>query len=512
MFESIKTRTGKHGKWILLALIAVVLATLISLTALGLGSDAKATTGSVSVIVMKADKTTAAEELVAKLGGKITSDLDIINAFGADVPQDAVATLAASDAVRGVTPDGRVESTSYYYTTPGTYAGSNYYLDTLGVRKAWTLKDASGRSLNGQGIGVAVVDSGLTQTSSRAFTRIIDREHFSWTSWTDNDLFGHGTHVAGIIAGNGAGSTNNQFAGIAPGVNLIGLKVCDDQGYARESDAVEALQWIYDNRTRYNIRVVNLSINCGQNIDYDESPLDAACEILWFNKIVVVVSAGNKGGVADTYNTADAPPANDPFVITVGATDENGTAIRTDDQEASWSARGNAADSSKKPEILAPGAHIVSTLAPGSKWSNLAAKCRVGTDYVVASGTSMAAPMVVGTVALLLQDEPNLTPDQVKYRLLNATTDQVGCKPYLNAYAVVTSNTTQSENTGHDVSDLLTTGYLPVDFNNSTNWDSVKWNSVKWNSVKWNSVKWNSIKWNSFMWNSVMWNSVMWNS
>jgi serine protease AprX len=508
MLESIKTRTGKRGKWILLALIAVVLATLISLTALGLGSDAKATTGSVSVIVVKADKTTAAEELVAKLGGKITSDLHIINAFGADVPQDAVATLAASDAVKGVTPDGHVESTSFYsYTTPGNYAGLNYYLDTLGVRNAWTLKDANGKPLNGQGIGVAVVDSGLTQTSSRAFNRIVDREHFSYGSWTDNDLFGHGTHVAGIIAGNGEGSTDDQFAGIAPNVNLIGLKVCDDQGYARESDAVAALQWIYDNRIRYNIRVVNLSINCGQNIDYDQSPMDAACEILWFNKIVVVVSAGNKGGVADSYNTADAPPANDPFVITVGATDENGTALRTDDQEASWSARGRAVDGSRKPEILAPGAHIVSTLAPYSSWSRLAATSRVGTGYVVASGTSMAAPMVAGTVALLLQDEPNLTPDQVKYRLLNATGDKVGSKPYLDAYAAVTSNTTQSENTGHDASNLLTTGYAPVNFDNSTSWDSVKWNSVKWNSVKWNSVKWNSIKWNSFMWNSVMWNS-----
>jgi serine protease AprX len=260
------------------------------------------------------------------------------------------------------------------------------------------------------------------------------------------------------------------------------------------------LQWIYENHSRLNIRVVNLSLNTTTEQSYNVSPLDAACEILWFNGIVVVASAGNRTPVSNSsYNTANASPANDPFIITVGASDEKGTSNRADDAIGSYSSSGITSNGFAKPDIIAPGSNIYSVLSKSSSWStDYPARLDSTGEYFRLSGTSMAAPMVTGAVALLLQDEPNLTPDQVKYRLTH-TGSTLGGYPYLDVYAVVTGTTTQSANTGLYASQLLSSGSEPI-----------AWNSVGWNSVGWNSVGWNSVGWNSVGWNSVGWNSTFW--
>jgi serine protease AprX len=206
------------------------------------------------------------------------------------------------------------------------------------------------------------------------------------------------------------------------------------------------------------------------------------------------------------------PPANDPFVITVGATDDKGTSAISDDVVASFSAYGKSESGFDKPDLVAPGTNIVARIVNsnmGLAAAHPANKVYNG-QYFRMSGTSMAAPVVSGAVALLLQDEPNLTPDQVKYRLkatankswtgYNASKAGAG---YLDVYAAVTGTTTQSANTGQKASSLLTTGTAPV--NSSVSWNSVSWNSVSWNSVSWNSVSWNSVSWNSVSWNSDYW-------
>jgi serine protease AprX len=221
---------------------------------------------------------------------------------------------------------------------------------------------------------------------------------------------------------------------------------------------------------------------------------------LWFNKIVVVASAGNQGG--GVY-----PPANDPFIITVGATDDKGTNSLSDDVIASFSAYGTTSDGFSKPDLVAPGKNIVARLVNTNMGLAKAHPSNVisGT-YFKMSGTSVAAPVVSGAVALLLQDEPNLTPDQVKYRLMatanKSWTSYNSVKAgagYLDIYAAVNGTSTKNANTGINASQLLWTGSRPV------TWGSVSWNSVSWNSVSWNSVSWNSVSWNSVSWNSDYW-------
>jgi serine protease AprX len=354
--------------------------------------------------------------------------------------------------------------------------------------------------LQGQGVTVAVVDSGAVKNKDLG-GRLIASANFNKAYHNSADRYGHGTFVATIIGGDGRHS-GSQYIGIAPKTNLLNLRVSDDQGMATESDVVSALQWLYEHKDRYNIRVVNLSLNSSVAQPYGTSPMDAAVEVLWFNGIVVVVSAGNNGAAA-LY-----PPANDPFVITVGATDDRGTPNLNDDVVAPFSAYGVTEAGVVKPDLVAPGTRLIAFLSDNRMLTigKLHPENRVNDYYFRMSGTSMAAPIVSGAVALLLQDEPNLTPDQVKYRLTatankswsgySTTTAGAG---YLDIYTAVHAATAESANTGVPASQLLWSGSEPI-FWGSVNWNSVNWNSVNWNSVNWNSVNWNSVNWNSDYW------------
>ena len=439
----------------------------------------------IAVIVQKAEASDRAEQLAKSLGGAITRDLRIINAFAAEMTAEAALELAASPAVRWVSLDASLEQAGKPAPAPAPVT-NNTYLETLGVRNLWNM------GVNGTGIGVAVIDSGITNSLDVPLKRSAT---FNPNSMSTQDYYGHGTHIGGIVAGTGALSAG-KFMGVAPGVNLISLKVCDETGMAYESDVVAAMQWILGNRAQYNIRVVNLSLNSTVQQSYHTSPLDAAAEILWFNGFVVVASACT-ASPNTPIDLIKAAPANDPFIIVVGATDEKGTSAYTDDTAADFGAYGVTGEGFIKPDIFAPGANIISVLSGQSSWDETAPDRVVDGTYFRLSGTSMAAPMVTGTVALLLQDEPNLTPDQVKYRLLKATSRSLARKvgkntysiPYLDSYAAITGTTTQSANTGLTASQLLWTGSEPI------TWGSVAWNSVAWNSVAWNSVAWNSVFW-----------------
>lgn len=459
---------------------------------------------SVQVIVQKLVQDSSLESRVAQLGGTVTKNLRIINAFAAELPAKAVPELAQAPGVRWISLDAATVSTACSKCIDTTNL-KNAYVRAIGADKLWNASPY----LQGQGIGVAVVDSGVAEHDDLK-GRIVASVDLRSKPILPEDWYGHGTHVAGIIGGNGTKSNGNRI-GVAPRVNLISVQISDHQGAASTSDVVAGLQWVYNNRTKYNIRVVNLSLNSSVSESYHTSPLNAAVEILWFNKIVVVVSAGNNGS-ATLY-----PPANDPFVITVGATDDKGTTAIKDDVIASFSAYGTTKDGIAKPDLVAPGTNIISPLSDiATTVFSQHPKHRVGApgdatyfSYFRMSGTSMAAPVVSGAVALLLQDEPNLTPDQVKYRLKATAIKDTALWPgytakkagagYLDIYAAVNGTTTESANTGMAASRLLWTGSQPL------NWSSANWNSANWNSANWNSANWNSANWNSANWNSTYW-------
>ncbi len=408
---------------------------------------------------------------------------------------DAVGLRVTSAPGLDVSPSGPKEKPPKGFVDTSKLV--NIYPQVIRATEVWNEAPAW---LQGQGVTVAVVDSGIGKHKSLAKRRFRSI-NFNEGYHNSTDRYGHGTFVAAILASDGK-QLDGKYLGVAPQAYLLNLRVSDDQGMATESTVIEALQWALENKDKFNIRVVNLSLNAAAPQSYHTSPLDAAVEILWFNGIVVVVSAGNNGD-ATLY-----PPANDPFVITVGATDDRGTLDLSDDVVASFSAYGVSEAGAVKPELVAPGRNIVAEL-PGSDKVTMGKKHpsnREGKALFRMSGTSMAAPMVAGAVALLLEDEPNLTPDQVKYRLMaTANSNWPGYDPvkagagYLDVYAAVHGTTTESANTGIQASQLLWTGDDPV------NWNSVNWNSVNWNSVNWNSVNWNSVNWNSVNWNSDYW-------
>lgn len=355
--------------------------------------------------------------------------------------------------------------------------------------------------LQGQGIGVAILDSGVNDTSDLTTMMGTNRVLYSVrvnddANQTPDDGYGHGNHIAGIIGGNGSAS-KGSYIGVAPAINIINVKVSNDDGSGRTSRIVAGMQWILQNRDRYNIRVANISLNGAGYESYQDNPLTAAAEILWFSRIVVVVSAGNKGA-GNLF-----PPANDPFVITVGAVDDRGTPEMHDDVMPNFSAYGTTPEGIQKPDLVAPGVNIISLRTnQNSRLSRLYPSHNVDEAYFRMSGTSMAAPMVASAVALLLQNEPHLTPDQVKYRLMKTARPfgnpaQTGAG-YLDLYAALTTPTNESANVGLRPSNLLSSGTEPVEPN--TAWNSVSWNSVSWSSVNWNSVSWSSVSWGSTYW------------
>ncbi|HET7698103.1 MAG TPA: S8 family peptidase [Vicinamibacterales bacterium] len=290
---------------------------------------------------------------------------------------------------------------------------------------------------DGAGVGVAVVDSGvatwhddLTYTGSNPLVKVVggqrvrkfvDFVNGRLTSYDDN---GHGTHVTGIIAGNGF-DTLGARAGIAPAANIVSLKVLDDRGGGFISNVIAALDWIAANRVTYNIRVVNLSVGAAVTESYNSDPLTLAAKRVVDEGVVVVTAAGNLGKDRVTGKTvygAITAPGNAPWVLTVGAYSHEGTLTRSDDRMAGYSSRGpTAIDYAAKPDIVATGTGIVSLSAPGSLlYSTKSAYLLKGLlssttrPYLSLSGTSMASPVVAGAVALMVQANPQLTPNLVK--------------------------------------------------------------------------------------------------
>ena len=372
--------------------------------------------------------------LVRSLGGRPELELHIINGFSARLTAGAARQLAESRLVRAVSLNAVIRESTIVNLDPKNLA--TVFNQSVRATSLWN------RS-TGKGVGVAVIDTGITGSGSdfrtsqtASASRVIASAVVDPNATTAGDAYGHGTVVGGLIAGNGgnrdAGDPERgKYAGSAPDASLISIKIGDDSGQATTLDAIYGLQFAVDHRDDYNIGVINMSFRSTSAESYQTDPLDAAAEQAWFDGIVVVAAAGNLGTTSDAVSYA---PGNDPYVITVGAVDDQGTKSPADDVETGWSSRGETQDGVAKPDVLAPGNHIVSTLAPDSAFTTLCPSCIVGGSYFQASGTSLAAPIVSGVVADLRAAHPNWTPDMVKGAIVNTALPVSADGSELNAY------------------------------------------------------------------------------
>lgn len=282
------------------------------------------------------------------------------------------------------------------------------------------------RGYTGKGVGVAIVDTGIAlhRDFIEGGNRVIGFVDFVNHRTEPYDDNGHGSHVAGIIGGNGF-SSKGKYIGVAPECNLIGVKVLDHRGDGNISDVLAGLQWIMDNRKKYNIRIVNISVGTSAKDNLDEnSLLVQGVDAVWDNGIVVVVAAGNNGPGPMSIST----PGISRKVITVGSSDDNvAVELFGSGKSKDYSGRGPTPFCIKKPDIVAPGSNIVScnisryTLRSRDGVASIFANSPM--MYTVKSGTSMATPVVSGAIALLLGKHPELTNKEVKLKLRDCAVD-----------------------------------------------------------------------------------------
>jgi serine protease AprX len=359
---------------------------------------------------------------VLKLGGAILGQLPIVNGLVASLDHNGIVSLSNQSNVVYISKD-RPLTPFFDNAAPAVNASA-----------AWQ------SNYTGAGIGVALIDSGVN-THPDLFTtglfptsRVVYNQSFVPGDSSAADAYGHGTHIAGL---NGISSTgplfSQNFKGIAPKVNIVNLRVLDANGSATDSSVIAAIGQAINLKSKYNIRVINLSLGRAVFESYRQDPLCHAVEQAWKNGIVVVVAAGNNGRYLPTsgYSTVTSP-GNDPYVLTVGSMKPMGTPERTDDLIASYSSKGpTILDHVVKPDVVAPGNLLVSTETSNTTLYNTELTNRVPYSayiyggsaspskfYFELSGTSMATGVVSGAVADLLQAHPTLTPDQVKARLM----------------------------------------------------------------------------------------------
>ena len=373
---------------------------------------AAAGTGTSRVIVRGIDSTpaTTLADLIQSAGGKAGRKIGVFRGRVGDVPNAALAALASNPYVAGISSDRVIVGAN---ERTGATIGSTSVRQDYGY--------------DGSGVGVAIIDSGvaaahddLAGTSGQRVDRFVDFVNGQTGAYDD---YGHGTHVAGIIAGNGFDSSGAR-TGVAPGARLTVLKVLDGSGSGRISDVIAAIDYVVDNKDALNIRVINLSVATGVYESYNTDPLTLATQRAVRAGIVVVAAAGNNGRDTQgrTHHGGVTAPGNAPWVLTVGASSHMGTVDRSDDTVAGFSSRGpGAIDYAAKPDLVAPGVGIESLSNPACTfYTARAAYLLPGTvatsylPYLSLSGTSMSAPVVAGTVAMMLQANPSLTPNEVK--------------------------------------------------------------------------------------------------
>jgi serine protease AprX len=474
----------------------------------------------------------------------VVRSIGIIDALVVRTSAAGAAALAIDPLVAEVTPDAAVQLDGSSYDATSDPNSMSNIEDQLHVDDVWDAGDT------GQGVDVALIDSGVTPVLGLAGNgKVVNGPDLSFESQSDSlrylDTFGHGTFMAGLIAGDDPGADGNSadvtdYQGVAPGARIVSVKVADAFGRTDVSQVIAGIDWVvqhaHDNGL--NIRVLNLSFGTDSVQPYTLDPLAYAAEVAWRSGIVVVVSSGNKGG------TAMADPAIDPYLIAVGAIDTNGSKWSGDDTVASFTATGT---STRRLDVVTPGVHVQGLRVPGSFIdTRFGATAAVGTRFFRGSGTSEAAAITSGVVALMLSQRPNLTPDQVKKLLKGTATtlrkagsSQGAGEPNANRATFAGwpgSATSQSFPASTGTGSLeasrgsvhVVRGGVPLAgeqdiFGNpvdttalaaseaaGASWAGGVWNGATWAGASWDGASWDGATWAGASWDGASWSGASW--
>ncbi len=434
---------------------AKLLLPLIAACTMAATSALTDTSPSTSSYLVQAENLDTALNAIRAVDGTVTHRLGIIDAAAATLTEAQVKALRESDDVR-LMADGSL-------TVAGTPQPDTFYPALVGADQLHDI------GITGAGVTVAVIDTGvweggwLARDTSSSWRILV---HYDATTGifdpygsTDNN--GHGTHVSSVILSSGSTKQNRKYNGLAPNARLVAVKAFDDNGAGSYADVIRGIDWVVANRDVHNIRIINMSFSAPARSHYWDDPLNQAVMRAWEAGIVVVASAGNVGPDPMTIGV----PGNVPYVITVGAMTDSGTPTDgSDDILASFSAAGPTVEGFVKPEVVAPGGHVRGIMESEDLIAQQHPEYYQGNNTFEMSGTSQSAAVVSGVIALLLEAEPYLTPDQVKCKVMSSARPAVAADGSLayslfqqgaglvNAYAAVFGTTYDCANRGLDVS------------------------------------------------------------
>jgi serine protease AprX len=491
---------------------ALLAGSLLGLAAAGTSAAAAERPAAVrAVVVTEAGMSPRAA--VEAVGGRVTRQLRLIHGVAARVPRGSLTTLRAADGVRSAVRDRRFEPRSDT-TAVDPDAG-------LTLRQVRTLIGADRLASAGTGVDVAVVDTGVVGVRGLAGAgKVVDGPDFSADRWVRGqehlDSFGHGTHMAGIIAGDDAAA---RFTGVAPGAQIVNVRVADHEGSTSLSRLLAGIDWVARNRSRdgVDIRVLNLAFGAAVDGSYRNDPLAYAVEQAWQRGIVVVTPAGNGGAQSGGLDS----PAYDPYVIAVGATDSVGTDAPADDRLAEFSSFGTA---QRTADVVAPGVGVVSLRVPGGYLDTLFPGARIGDSWFRGSGTSQATAVVTGAVALLLERRPDLDPDEVKALLRATARPLAGVDVRAQGGGVIDVAAAVAAPVGRDVAQrwprarlggpwhvrgLLGLALAP-ERGHGEEWSARRWTARRWTGGQWDARRWTTGDWSARRWTSEGWSARRW--
>jgi serine protease AprX len=477
--------------------------------------------GDVALIQVAAGTAWTVAADLTSAGATEVAAFDQVNVVTARVTDSTLALIAADRQVLRATTDAKVVASGdgrgkdldkYGDLSDRTSVG----VAAIGAPKAWS------RS-TGEGVVVALMDSGIAAHPDLKPGKVIARANFVADNATSLDPAGHGTHLAGVIAANG-----RSFRGVAPNARLVDIRVLDVNGTGTLRNVVAGFDWLLKNRKALRIGVLNLSLGTLQTRSYHADLLAALAEAAWFSGVTVVAAAGNDGPLPGGI----AMPGADPFVITVGSFDDQGALDREAFRQSAFSSRGPTLDGFTKPEVLAPGRRVLSLRANGSTLdlAKPAAALAAAIDeqnrgnnndeqsdlYVRMSGTSVSSAMVAGVAALVLAYHTDYRPTKVKgavvgsaYRIFGSVTPAVDAHRALNA-------TSPGVNRGLLPSKLLVATLLKsgvagggVTWEKGVTWETITWEAITWEAVRWEAVTWErSVTWEGVVWETVSWEKM----